>query len=203
MQVFFFQPLNEKEKQSVRQRYTDGKKYFLYVGSLHARKNLNNLILGFNAFKNTTESDAKLLIVGKIMWETKGLQAILKQCEHKDDIIFTGRKSDEELSKILASAIALSYVPFFEGFGIPIVEAYAAGVPVITSTTTCLPEIAGNGALYADPSKPDEIAIAMGKMANNQSLREQLIQNGQTINQQFSWDKTANLYWKSVEKIFQ
>lgn len=198
-----FSPVSDTEKVSIQKKYSNGENYFVYVGSLHPRKNLNNLILAFDEFKKQHQQSFKLLVVGNVMWETAGINETLNQCNSKNDIVFTGRKPDEELVKIMAAAHALTYLPFFEGFGIPIVEAYASGIPVICSNTTCLPEIAGNGALYAAPENIKEIAQQMKKMADSPELRTELIAEGSKIVQQYDWDKTAELYWKSVQKIFK
>ena len=198
-----FNPLSDTDKQLVKKEFSDGKEYFLYVGSLHPRKNLKNLLLAFDAFKSSTTSNKLLLVVGNVMWKDTKLQEVLKNCIHKNDVVFTGRKSDLDLQKIVGAAFALTYVPHFEGFGIPIVEAYACAVPVITSNLTSLPEIAEDGAICVDPESVSQIANAMEQLTKDNSKRQKLIENGQKIIQKYSWDKTANLYWNSVQKIFK
>ena len=99
--------------------------------------------------------------------------------------------------------MALTFVPFFEGFGIPIVEAMSAGVPVICSNTTSIPEVGGNAVLYADPLKIDQITNAMIKIHDDKELRESLIEKGFEQKKKFSWDETARLLWMSVEKSLQ
>ena len=195
-----FKTLSSDAKTKVKQQISHGKNYFLYVGSLHPRKNLNNLILAFDAFKKQSQSDVKLVVVGEVMWQSEKFSDLLNNLAYSNEIIFTGRKSDSELSEILGAALALTYVPFFEGFGIPIVEAFASGVPVITSNSTCMPEIAGDAALLVNPSEVPEITLAMVQLAKNEDLRSNLIEKGTLQNQIYSWDKTADLYWKSIKK---
>ena len=101
---------------------------------------------------------------------------------------------------LLGSALALTYVPYFEGFGIPILEAMYADIPVITANTTSMPEVGGDAVLLADPFQPQSIADQMTKLALDDSLRQLLIEKGRLQRQQFSWDRTAGLLWESVEK---
>ena len=118
----------------------------------------------------------------------------------KDDVIFTGHLPTNELRDIVASSIALVYVSLFEGFGIPLVEAMNAETAIITSTTTCLPEIAGESALYADPNSTEEVADAMRKLSLNPEFRQELIDKGKTQRQKFSWEQTADKLWLAIEK---
>jgi glycosyltransferase involved in cell wall biosynthesis len=122
---------------------------------------------------------------------------------YRDDVVFTGRVSTSDLHDIFGAALALTFVPFFEGFGIPVVEAMSAGIPVICSNTTSIPEVGGNAVLYADPIKIDQITDAMLTIAHNKELREKLIEKGFQQKQKFSWDETARLLWMSVERALQ
>lgn len=121
----------------------------------------------------------------------------------KDDIIFTNRLSEEDLADVMASAFALTFVPYFEGFGIPLVEAMQSEIPIITSNVTSLPEIAGEAALFVNPYEVNEIKNAMLKLRNEDSLRTNLIEKGKKRKNNFSWDRSADLLWKSVEKALK
>jgi glycosyltransferase involved in cell wall biosynthesis len=120
--------------------------------------------------------------------------------QFKADVIFTGRLPIEELCRATASAMVMTYVSYFEGFGIPILEAFAAGVPVITSNVTSMPEVAGDAAILVDPFDVEEISSAMKNIAENESLRENLIQKGFQRCKAFSWDVSAQNLWRSIEK---
>ena len=115
--------------------------------------------------------------------------------------MFTGRQPDNIVSALYAAALALVFVPHFEGFGIPILEGMRSGIPVITSNTTSMPEIAGDAAIIVDPYKVNEIANAMSEIASNISLRESLIIKGKEKVNEFSWDRTSGLLWDSLQKI--
>jgi glycosyltransferase involved in cell wall biosynthesis len=118
----------------------------------------------------------------------------------KSNVFFSGRLIELELQKALASALALTYVSYFEGFGIPIVEAFYAETPVITSNVTSMPEVAGDAALLVDPFSVDEIADALKKLATDEKLREQLINKGKVRRKKFNWQKTADKLWLAIEK---
>jgi glycosyltransferase involved in cell wall biosynthesis len=120
----------------------------------------------------------------------------------KEDIIFTGRVTDEELFRITASALAQVYVSHFEGFGIPVLEAMQCDVPVITSAVTALPEVGGDAVLYVNPRDPDSIRSAMLAIYADPDLRKDLISKSQVQRQKFSMEKTAGLLWSSIEKCF-
>ncbi len=198
-----FEPISEDEKTSVQGQRTDGKEYFLFVGALHPRKNVCGLLKAFDAFKSVSNTDKKLVIVGGEMHKTGPIFETYENMRYKKDVVFTGRVSTHDLHDIFGAAFALVFVPFFEGFGIPIVEAMSAGVPVICSNTTSIPEVGGNAVLYADPVKIDQITDAMIKISEDADLRKSLIEKGFIQKEKFSWDETARLLWMSVEKALQ
>ena len=158
------------------------------------------LFEAFNQFKQTTNSGFKLLIVGKKMWWPKEIEDFFNQLEHKNDIIFTGRVDRNNLYKITASAYALTYVPIFEGFGIPLVEAMKSGVPVITSNVTSMPEVVEDAGILVDPFSVDDIANAMTKIVNDKSLHAALSEKSIIQAKKFDWDKTGDELWKSILK---
>ncbi len=198
-----FKVIDEDSKVKTRQRFSEGKRYFLFVGSLHPRKNIKRLIQAFDEFKRETRSDLKLLVAGPHFWGLKDVYQTIDETTCKNDIIFTGRLSDEDLANVMASAFALTFVPYFEGFGIPIVEAMQSEIPIITSNVTSLPEIAGDAALVVNPYEVSEIKNAMRKLYQDENLRAELIAKGKIRKDNFSWDKSADLLWKSIEKTLK
>ena len=119
--------------------------------------------------------------------------------KHKEDVVFTGRVSDLDLSRLIASALALTYVSYFEGFGIPILEAFNCETPVITSNISSMPEVAGDAALLIDPFSIESIANAMQRITNDVQIRNQLVKNGLKQKELFSWSKTAEKVWNTIE----
>jgi glycosyltransferase involved in cell wall biosynthesis len=214
----FFKPATEKEKQETKTKFTGGSDYFVNVGSLIPRKNVPNLVKAFALFKQQSKSNLKLVLVGSQYWGTAEIHKIISEnnltsismasfdSAQRDnpktaDIIFTGRLSNEDLNSVLGSAVALTFVPYYEGFGIPLIEAMETQTPIIASDVTSLPEIAGDAALYVNPLNVVEIKDAMLKLYNNKQLQQSLISKGNLQKQNFSWDKSADLLWQSCLKI--
>ncbi|PID94006.1 MAG: glycosyltransferase [Bacteroidetes bacterium] len=185
---------------NIRKQFTGQTPYFIFVGSLHPRKNLHNLFRAYDIFRDREQQEARLVIVGQKKWWTKEIASAFKEMTHPEEIIFTGRVSDETLNALIGGAEALTYVSKFEGFGLPILEAFHSGIPLITSNVSSIPEIAGDAALFADPSSPDAIADQMQAIFMNKTLRETLIEKGYQRKQLFSWQRTADLLWSSIEK---
>ena len=195
-----YKPINESEKVITRKKHTLGEEYFIFIGSIQPRKNLTQIFKAFDLFKKENDTKIKLLIVGEKRWWTKAINKAFDQMSHQSDVIFTGRLEQEDLSKTLASSLALVYVSFFEGFGIPIVEAMNCDVPVITSNVTSMPEVAGKAGVYVSPFDSNSIKEGMEKVANDKELVAQLIEAGKIQRTKFSWDQTANKLWESIEK---
>jgi glycosyltransferase involved in cell wall biosynthesis len=195
-----YKPLSEAQIQATRNQFSQGVPYFLFVGLIHPRKNLVNLFLAFDAFKKSTGHNAKLLLVGEKKWWTDDIRQAYEGLVHKDDVVFVGRVSNELLQQLLGAALCLTYVPFFEGFGIPILEGMNADVPVITSNITSMPEVGGGAVLLADPFNPNSIKEEMERIALDSDLRLSLIEKGRVRRMDFSWDRTAGLLWASIEK---
>jgi glycosyltransferase involved in cell wall biosynthesis len=194
-----YTPTSEVEKVQAKARYSAGKEYFLFIGSLHPRKNICGLLRAYDAFRTSVETVTKLVIIGESMFKSNDIELTYEGMRYKDDVIFTGRLSNEELHQVLGASLALTFVPFFEGFGIPVIEAMNAGVPVICSNTTSLPEVGGHAVLYVDPFSLNQIRDAMIKIFQEKELRELLIEKGFLQKEKFSWDKTSELLWGSIQ----
>jgi len=196
-----FFPVTSERAEEVRDRYTGGAPYFIFVGSIHPRKNIRNLLRAFELFREEYRSPFKLVIVGKKFFLTKAMEDQLDQMKYKQDVIFAGRVDSEDMNDIMASAWALTFVPFFEGFGIPLVEAMNCDIPILASKVTSLPEIAGDAAIYAEPESPGSIRDGMIRIVREEGLREQLIEKGKARRKRYSWDHTARELWKTIEKV--
>ena len=197
-----FVPLSAEEQQQIRDRYTQGKPYFMFVGSLHPRKNLARLFRAYDLFKKQSAADVKLVIVGEKRWWTEDIRQAYEGMSCKEEVVFLGHLSAEMLHEITAAAYASVYVSYFEGFGIPIVEAFRCKVPVITSNVTSMPEVAAGAALLADPFDENDIAKAMLKI-QDEKLRSDLIVKGWERKNCFSWDLAAQQIWQSLMKVIE
>lgn len=193
-----FVPADAETITAVRKKYSDGKPYFLFVGGLHPRKNIVRLLQAYELFRKTNDSQTQLVIVGQPYWKGFDLTQTLQQMQFRADVHFTGRVPQDELYRIMGSAHALTYVPYFEGFGIPIVEAMQCDVPVITSNVTSMPEIGGDAVLQVDPFEVSSIAGGMQALDNDPLLRAALLAKAKQQREKFSWDKSADLLWASM-----
>lgn len=196
-----FKPLDSVETKELTDKKTQGNPYFFYIGSLHPRKNILNLLQGFDSFKVKDKKKTKLVIGGDFLFKSPEIEEALATLKFKKDIILTGRLSDNDLNKWLSGATALTYIPYFEGFGIPVLEAMSCNTPVITSNVTSLPEIAGDAAHFVSPDSITEIAEGMRKVSESSDYQNELIKKGQQQLKEFSWDKSANLLWESIQKV--
>jgi len=203
-----YKPVTDSEIRQARDQYSDGKPYFLYVGSLHARKNVDNLLKAYHQFIEKTGLEVRMVLVGAKMWTSPDPAARtspnpLQRRGERTSVVYTGRLEPEELYRVMGGALALTFVPWYEGFGIPVVEAMAAGVPVLTSNVTSLPEVGGNAVIYASPDSVDEIALGMERLATDAELRNTLIAAGLVRCKQFNWDKTARELWLSLDTMLK
>lgn len=194
-----FKPLSEAEQKIVRAHYSFGHPYFMFVGSLHPRKNLARLFTAFDKFKKRSQNDVKLVIVGEKRWWTEPIQRAYDAMSCKEDVVFAGRLSAEDLHRVTAAALASVYVSYFEGFGIPILEAFKCDTPVITSNVTSMPEVAQDAALLVDPFNEDDIADAMVKVLD-EDVRKTLVEKGRKRAEDFSWNQAAEVIWNSLMK---
>lgn len=194
-----FKPLSEAEQKIVRAHYSFGHPYFMFVGSLHPRKNLARLFTAFDKFKKRSQNDVKLVIVGEKRWWTEPIQRAYDAMSCKEDVVFAGRLSAEDLHRVTAAALASVYVSYFEGFGIPILEAFKCDTPVITSNVTSMPEVAQDAALLVDPFNEDDIADAMVKVLD-EDVRKTLVEKGRKRAEDFSWNQAAAVIWNSLMK---
>jgi len=195
-----YKPLSQKEQDAVKLHYTKGCDYFLFVGSIHKRKNVGNMLRAFECFKKNTQTATKFVIVGSKMWRDDEIDSILEEMYYKDEVILMGHQQVEVVSKLMAAAKALLFVSMFEGFGIPVLEAFHAETAVITSNITSLPEIAGDAALQVSPYSIEAIVEAMQQIEYDKALRGRLIEAGRQRRQYFSWEQSAHLLWDCLMK---
>jgi len=193
-----FHPISNEEKETTKRNYSEGKEYFAFMGPIHPRKNPMNLLKAFSVFKKRQQSNMKLVLSGRLAWKYDSFLKDLKTYKYRNDVMLTGYLEDEDLVKIVGSAYALVYPSFWEGFGVPVLEAMLCNVPVITSANTAMQEIAGDAALYADAGKFEDIAEKMMHIYKDERLRDELIKKGPLRTQGFTWDRTAELLWQSI-----
>jgi glycosyltransferase involved in cell wall biosynthesis len=192
-----YKPLTDKEKEIVQQQLGFKEPYFLFVGSLHPRKNIHRLLQAFQLYAQS-EATFQLVIVGAAMWKDQSFEIESGLAKR---IHFKGHIQTETLAKIMAAATAFVYVPYFEGFGMPLAEAMATQTPIIAGNKSCLPEIAADAALYVDPFDVEAIARAMEQLKNDVALQSQLIENGKQRVLAFDWDNAAKKVWQEIQQL--
>jgi glycosyltransferase involved in cell wall biosynthesis len=165
--------------------------YFFYYGAIHPRKNIENAIKAYNLFRAQNEGKILFLLAGRMAWSTKEVEKAWKESPYAEDIHFLGYLSDTSISYYLKHALALVYISLHEGFGMPIIEAFAAETPVITSNNGALAEISGEGALLVNPLDINDIARGMNEMYENIPLRRHLSEAGKKELARFNWDNSA------------
>ncbi len=197
-----YKPLNHEEKIDAKNEFSGGHDFFLYVGSLQPRKNICGLLKAYESFRSKGGRPVKLIITGEKMFSYQKMNKILTDMRFSGEVIFTGHKEPPELRRLYGAALAFVYIPFFEGFGIPVLEAMNCNTPVITSNRSSLPEVVGNAALLVDPESEKSIVEGMQRIASDENYRKTLIGRSENRTKLFSWDRTADLLWTSMEKAF-
>ncbi|MFC1757090.1 glycosyltransferase family 4 protein [Patescibacteria group bacterium] len=178
------------------------KKFFLYVGVLKERKNLLNVVKGFNEFKKNKQTDHKLVIVGKKDgWYYEKIIGFIKRENLENEIMFLGFISDSELSFVYKKSTVLVFPSLVEGFGFPVLEAMACGLPVITSREGSLAEVAGEASLLIDPRDYKEISKALQKIAPLTILSDKLKRAGISRSKQFSWQRNSSQLTELIRSL--
>jgi glycosyltransferase involved in cell wall biosynthesis len=170
---------------------------------LHQRKNIANLFRAFEMFRNKSDSNLKLLIVGHKKWWTHEMESVYNSMRFKEEVIFLGRMPVDELARITAAAMAVTYISYFEGFGVPIAEAMRCGVPVITSGVTSMPEVTGDAGLLIDPFNVESVCIAMVELNSNSTLQKSLSIKGIEQSKKYSWNLTSEKLWQSIARAVE
>ncbi len=191
-----FKPIAKKLK--------DKTPYFIYVGAIHPRKNILNLLKAFEEFKiQNPQFNHQLLLVGRKSWQLSTIVRYLKTMKFRRDVLFNKNVEDEDLNLLLNNATALIYPSFFEGFGLPVIEAFSCGIPVITSKGTAMEEIAQGAAYLFDPESVTELSEKMYEQASGTAENQEKINLGLKCAQQYNWDHSAQLIWQSILKTIK
>ncbi|MFW5707635.1 MAG: glycosyltransferase family 4 protein [Bacteroidota bacterium] len=194
-----YKPLGEQTDKQTRTEFSEGNPYFIYVGALIPRKNIARMFEAFDLFKKNDTQNTKFVIVGQKKWWTDQINASYEKMQFKEDVLFLGRRNVQDLNRLYSAAIALVFPAIFEGFGIPILEAFHAETAVITSNVSSMPEVAGDAAILVDPASVDSIASAMTRLSKDENLVKELIEKGRKRRSVFSWDHTAAKLWQTIE----
>lgn len=194
-----FEPEQSSSKLSDDLTAKIGEKYILYVGRLESKKNIVNLIQAYDMLRSEREVKEKLVLAGKPGFGYDQISAEINKSKYKADILETGFVTNEERNSLYHNASIFVFPSLFEGFGFPILEAFSAGIPVVTSNVSSMPEVAGSGAIFINPNKPFEIAAAMSQILNKPELARKLVRAGQKELEKYSWGYCAQQTLKVLE----
>ena len=188
---------------SVPEKYTEGKPYFLFTGTIEPRKNLSILLKAFEIFKSHTMSPHMLLITGQKGWKNRAFFNELEHHPFRDDILLCGFVERKDLSGLYSHATAFVFPSIYEGFGLPVVEAMSCGTPCLLSNTSSLPEVGGDAALYFNPMEAKEIADSMIKIVSDDKLRDDLSDKAFKQAESFSWDSYCKVFDMEIRKLIK
>jgi glycosyltransferase involved in cell wall biosynthesis len=201
-----FRPVaDNRELQRVRHKYGIDGDYILCVGSIQPRKNVARLIRAYALLRGNFSADKlpKLVLVGKCAWLYDETLRTLEKTGVKDTSVVTGYVPESDLPALYSGALCFVYPSYFEGFGLPPLEAMKCGTPVIVGNRTSLPEVVGDAALSVDPFDIEAIAAAITRLMNNSALRDELSVRGQERARMFSWQHTAEETLKIYTEVAQ
>jgi glycosyltransferase involved in cell wall biosynthesis len=196
-----FTPTSFEAQIIIKEKYTAGAEFFLYAGAIHPRKNLINLLKAFSIFKRRLQSSMKLVLAGRLAWKNDEFLTLLNTYKYKGDVVLTGYLEESKLAGLMAAAYAFVYPSFFEGFGVPVIEAMKCAVPVLTSKDSAMQEISKGTALYFDPANVNDIAEKLMLIYKDEKGRQELIEKGNVVAQKYTWQKTANTVLDAIMAI--
>ena len=196
-----FRPAPAPARAHTRDRYTDGAPYFLYTGSVHPRKNVDGLVRAFSRFcARAPELPHHLVLAGRLAWRARAVTEAIASSPVRDRIHALGFVPDAELGHLVAAAEVQCLVSRFEGFGVPIVEAFTCGVPALVSDRSSLPEVAGPGGLLVDPDDDEAMATGLLQLARDPELRQVLAKAGQAHARRFTWAAAGAIVSQAIDE---
>ncbi|MBC7888797.1 MAG: glycosyltransferase family 4 protein [Ferruginibacter sp.] len=193
-----YQPLNWKEKETVRERYTEGTEYFLFTGEIHPRNNLVNLLKAFSFFKKRQKTNMQLVIITNGVTTNDPFIENFKRYKYREEVNILADLPKKDRAKITAAAYAFVSVPIYEGMPFSVLAAMQCEVPVITSDTGALNDTTGDAALHANPTDFENIADKMMQLFKDETKRTELIRIGKLLVQKNRKDKMDDQWWKSI-----
>jgi alpha-1,3-rhamnosyl/mannosyltransferase len=187
----YFERISAPRKEWVMSKHGLNPDFFLFVGTLQPRKNLHRVLEAFQALPASVRKDHPLVVVGREGWASEDLIPQLKKLEEHGEGKWLSYLPQDEVMALLQSASAMVFASLYEGFGLPVIEAFAAQCPVIASNTTSLPEVTGNAAWAVDPLDASSISAAMLDVLSNDALRNERVEIGLERARQFTWQECA------------
>ncbi len=195
-----FKPSTWQQKDTVKEKYTEGLEYFLYAGPVNTGSNLITLLKAFSFFKKRQKSNMQLLLMSKSAAIDKDFIKSLASYKYRDEVKLLDNLSDENIIQITGAAYAMIYPSLYDGCGTSLLQAMQSDIPVITANNTAMPEICSDAALYISSNDFNDIAEKMMLLFKDEDLRNELIIKGRQQAAMYNWDKTADKVWKIILK---
>lgn len=191
-----------KELERIRGKYHLPSQFLLFLGTIEPRKGIDKLIQAFDIIKGKSGyQQLKLVIAGGKGWKYDKIFELYENSRFKDDIVFTGYLDESDKIQIYKLAAAFVFPTLYEGFGMPVLEAMAAGTPTITSNNSSLPEVAGKGAVLIDRESTEELCDAIEKVLTDRMFRHDLIAEGLKQSEQYTWAGSARKFEELFDRI--
>jgi alpha-1,3-rhamnosyl/mannosyltransferase len=194
-----FFDVDKEQARAVARHYGLERPYVLYVGTIEPRKNVGVLLDAWREVARDLRGEFDLVIAGPYGWGEQSLYDRLQA--GTPGVRYLGYVPEPDLAPLSAAATVFAYVSLYEGFGLPVGQALAAGVPVLTSNVSALPEVAGDAALLVDPRSPQEVHSALERLLLSPSLRSQLSDRGRVRAREFTWETCARKSWEFFERV--
>jgi glycosyltransferase involved in cell wall biosynthesis len=187
-----YRPLRDEQLlRQVKERLGIDNDFILFVSTIEPRKNVRTLLMAYKQLLDNYHAEVGLVLAGEKGWLFDEVFALVQELGLQERVRFPGRVSSEDLLGLYNAAQLLVHPAFYEGFGLPPLEAMACGTPVVVSNTSALPEVVGDAALLVDPTDEDSMAVAIWRLLSDKILRQQMIDKGLMRARRFSWKKAA------------
>lgn len=193
--------IEENEIKKCRDKYSLPNNFILSVGTLEPRKNLTGLVQAFQRLPKNIRQNFPLVIAGGKGWQDSSIKNTISQLDEAGEALILGYIDQDDIPALYASASAMAYVSYYEGFGMPIAEAMAAGTPVLTSDTTSMPEVAANSALTANPRNTEQISEKLLSILRDNDMRLTLSQKGKQRALNFTWQAASRILIESLKQL--
>lgn len=196
----FAQPMDANRILGAQRRHDLGPDYLLMVGTLEPRKNILGALKAYSLISPQNQKRHPLVIIGRKGWHFEAIFKQVKALNLESRVVFLENISDDDLVPLMRGATVFLFPSFYEGFGLPVLEAMQCGVPVLASRASSIPEVGGDAAHYVDPADPLAIADGITRLLDDKHYRKQLRERGLERVKLFSWDKTAELILSAIKK---
>jgi len=195
-----YKPIGDEQKQLVKDKYTGGKEYFLYTGTISSFANILHLLKAFSIFKKRQQTGMKLMLVGKLSPQFQSFHKSQASYKYRNDVTWIEDMPDAELAAVIAAAYTVIDISLYEGFNSSILQAMNSAVPVVIANHSSMQEYVNDAALIANAEEITSIADKMKMLYKDEKLHQDLIRKGRITAGEYNWDKTADLLWKSICK---